>query len=187
MKYLQLYEQFSLEKKRVIRGEYFPPKGDYDAMHSFESRKKDGFGGKMHSTVNTELQKFYTELQANPIVTAIKIIADDTNWKVSWEVTIEESKDGKAWVGLTGRGGAGHKDGPSGSIQRAERQIIKKISNLAAEIGDTGLESKRIYEFDFQGKGAYIKQIFVAYTNPAKFPPIRTEERPLPDPVEFYI
>ena len=176
MKYLKLYEQFSLGTKRVVKGEYFPPKGDYDAMHSFQSRKKDGFGGKMNTLVNEALVKFYKELGLNPEITAIKITMDDTNWKVSWEVTIEESKDGKAWVGLTSRGGAGRKDGLNGSVQRAERQAVKKISNLAAEIGDVGLESKRVLDFTFQGKGAFIRQIFIAYTHPKKFPPIKTTQ-----------
>ena len=30
-----------------VSGSYYPAKGDYDGMHSFQSRKKDGFGGKM--------------------------------------------------------------------------------------------------------------------------------------------
>jgi hypothetical protein len=155
---------------RIVKGEFFPPKGDYDAMHSFQSRKRDGFGGKMNTLVNAELEKFYAELKLNPEIKEIKITMDDVNWKVSWEVKIGESRDGKAWMGLTSRGGAGRKEGSSGSVARAESQAVRKITNLPAEVGDPGLESKRVYDLNFQGKGAYVRQIFIAYTNPAKFP-----------------
>ena len=170
------------EKKRVVKGEFFPPRGDYDAMHSFQSRKRDGFGGKMNTIVNAALLKFYTELSLNPEITSIKINADDTNWRVTWEVTIEESKDGKAWIGLTSRGGAGRKDGPGGSIARAERQITQRISTLSAELKDPRLETKRVFDFNFQGKGAYIRQIFIAYTNPAKYPPLEKKSGPTVPP-----
>ena len=154
----------------VVEGSYSPSPGDYDGMHSFQSRKKDGFGGKMNTKVNEALLKFY-QSGRNPEITSIDIKMDDSSWKVNWRVVIEESRDGKAWMGLNSRGGAGPKDGPSGSIARAKRQIDELKTKIKTELGDTSLETKEIKDFGWQGKGAYIRQIFIAFTNPSKFPP----------------
>jgi hypothetical protein len=82
-------------------------------------------------------------------------------------------------MGLTSRGGAGRKDGIFGSVERAKRQIEKKKRDLKSEVGDSALETKEVKDFGWQGKGAYIRQIFVAYTNPAKYPAIDKTEEPL--------
>jgi hypothetical protein len=178
MKHIKLYEDFNSPKKVVVEGTYSPKPGDYDGMHSFQSRKKDGFGGKMNTKVNEALLKFYTEYELNPEITKIEIKMDDSAWKVMWKVTIEESKDGNAWMGLTSRGGAGRKDGPSGSVKRAERQIEKKEKDLMSELQDPNIETKDVYDFGWQGKGAYIRQIFLAFTNPKKYPPHPKEGEP---------
>lgn len=158
-----------------VSGSYNPSKGDYDGMHSFESRAKDGFGGKMHTKVNTALKNFYKTYKSNPTVSAINIVMDDTNWVVKWEVLIEESKDGKAYVGLTSRGGAGPKEGNSGSIIRAEKQYNSKILALKSEV-DSKTETLKILDFLFTPKisGWAIRQIFALYTNPTNYPPLRS-------------
>jgi hypothetical protein len=155
----------------IVEGEYSPAPGDYDAMHSFQSRKKDGFGGKMNTKVNEALYRFY-QSGRNPEITSIDIKMDDSAWKVTWRVVIEESRDGKAWMGLNSRGGAGPKDGPSGSIARAKRQIDELKTTIKSGLADPTIEVKEIKDFGWQGKGAYIRQIFVAFTNPARFPAI---------------
>lgn len=173
MKYIKLYENYSTPAKVIVEGSYSPKPGDYDGMHAFQSRKKDGFGGKMNDKVNEALLKFYKETGKNPDITKIEVKMDDSAWKVTWRVTIEESTDGKAWMGLTSRGGAGKKDGMSGSVERAKRQIERKKRELSSEIGDSMLETKDIIDggdFGWQGKGAYIRQIFIAYTKPNKYP-----------------
>lgn len=178
MKYIMLHEDFSQKDKVFVEGEYSPKRGDYDGMHSFQSRKSDGFGGKMNTKVNEALLKFYEDGK-NPEITNIEIKMDDSAWKVKWKVTIEESKDGKAWMGLTSRGGAGLKDGPSGSVERAKRQIDKKIKDLPQEFRDSALETKEVKDFGWQGKGRmYIRQIFIAYTNPKKYPPHKEDIDP---------
>jgi hypothetical protein len=169
MKYIKIYEDYTPASKVIVEGSYSPRAGDYDGMHSFQSRKKDGFGGKMNTKVNEALLKFYKENQKNPAITNIEIKMDDSSWKV----TIEESRDGKAWIGLTSRGGAGKKDGLAGSVERAKRQIEKKKKELTSEFSDSALETKEVKDFGWQGKGAYIRQIFVVYTNPAKYPAIK--------------
>lgn len=178
MKYIKIYEDYTGSQKLIVEGEYSPKPGDYDGMHSFQSRKKDGFGGKMNTKVNEALLKFY-QSGRNPEITSIEIKMDDSAWKVKWIVTIEESKDGKAWMGLTSRGGAGKKDGILGSVERAKRQIEKKKKDLKSEVGDPNLETKEVKDFGWQGKGAYIRQIFVAYTNPAKYPAMDKTREPL--------
>lgn len=153
--------------------DYFKPSpGDYDGMHSFESRTKDGFGGKMHTKINTALKDFYKTNKLNPSISAINIVMNDKIWEVKWEVLIEESKDGKAYIGLTSRGGAGTFQGPQGSINRAQKQYDKKIKNLKTEISPK-TETKLILDFKFQSKtqGYGIRQIFAMYTNPTKYPP----------------
>jgi hypothetical protein len=189
MKHIKIYEEYSPATKVIVEGSYSPRRGDYDGMHSFQSRRSDGFGGKMNTKVNEALRKFYVETGKNPEITNIDIIMDDTLWKVTWKVTIEESKDGKAWMGLTSRGGAGSKDGPGGSVNRAKNQIEKKKRGLASEFRDSALETKEIKDFGWQGKGAYIRQIFVAYTNPNRYPAhkLQIKDKPLAsEPKGFY-
>jgi len=159
-----------------VVGEYEPNVGDWDGMHSFQSRKSDGFGGKMNDKVNEALIKFWKEEGLNPDITKIEIEMDESGkdkWKVKWKCTIEESKDGKAWIGLTSRGGAGQPDGSSGSIQRAKNQIEDKKRELKSEIGDPALETKEVLDFnhDSDSGGTHVRQIFVVYTNPAKYKP----------------
>jgi hypothetical protein len=156
-----------------IKGSYNSPKGDYDAMHSFESRKSDGFGGKVHTKVSEALKNFYKKYKLNPTISSINIVMDDTNWVVTWDILIEESKDGKAYVGLTSRGGAGPKEGNSGSLARAERQINQKIKDLKSEVSSQ-TESKKILDFVFTPKikGWAIRQVFVLYTDPTSYPPL---------------
>ena len=129
-----------------VSGSYYPAKGDYDGMHAFQSRKKDGFGGRMDTKVNAALRNFYKVNKLNPSISAINVIMDDTKWEVKWEVLIEESKDGKAYVGLTSRGGAGPKEGNNGSIIRAEKQYNSKTLGLKNELSDSKLEVKQVYD-----------------------------------------
>lgn len=186
--FIKLFEEFTMTPKLVVEGSYKTKAGDYDGMHAFESRRGNKYnilvkyedgrqvnstGGMMNTQVNAALLKFYKEYGKNPEITKIEIKMDDTQWKVDWRVTIEESKDGKAWMGLTSRGGAGHKDGPTGSVARAEKQINSKIKGLSREFRDPKLESKQVYDFGWKGRGAYIRQIFIVYTLPSKYPPLQ--------------
>jgi hypothetical protein len=191
MKYVKLFEDYANLSSRhwegnklIVTGAYSPKPGDYDGMHSFQSRRKDKFGGYMNTAVEEALLEFYKQ-RKNPMIEKIDIVMDDSAWKVNWRVTISESLDGKAWMGLTSRGGAGRKDGPFGTIKRAESQIKKKINDLPRELGDSSIEIKQIKNIkgtttlpdalDWQGKNAHIHQIFVSYTNPKKYPPVSKE------------
>lgn len=157
-----------------VSGSYKPAPYDYDGMHAFQSRKKDGFGGKMDTQVNAALRNFYKVNKLNPSISAINVIMDDNKWEVKWEVLIEESKDGKAYVGLTSRGGAGPKEGNDGSIIRAEKQYNSKTLGLKNELSDSKLEVKQVYDFVFiptKKVGWAVRQIFGIYTIPKLYPP----------------
>jgi hypothetical protein len=165
--------QSTPSKKVEVTGEYSPKPGDWDGMHSFQSRRSDGFGGKMNDIVNDALIKYYDDEQKNPSISKIEITMDESAWKVKWKCIIEESKDGKAWIGLTSRGGAGHPTGAFGSINRAQRQIDDKIKKLSSEFNEPDLETKQILDYNYDSKNSniHIRQIFVMYTNPTKYPP----------------
>ena len=157
-----------------ISGGYTVPKGTpqmADALHSFEERTKDGFGGKMHTIVTKALKDFYKTYKVNPTITSINILMDGNNWTVKWEVLIGESTDGIAWIGLTSRGGAGPKDGSSGSISRAKKQANDKIKALPSEVNPKTI-SKELYDFRYQfpNGSTYIRQIFILYNNPSSNP-----------------
>lgn len=179
-KYIKLFEDYTtLSKsnwegsKLIVTGSYSPKSGDYDGMHSFQSRKKDGFGGKMNDAVNAALLEFYEKKSMNPAIEKIEVKMDDSAWKVDWKVTISESKDGKAWMGLTSRGGAGKKDGLSGSVERAKRQIEKKKKDLSSEFNEPSLETKEVLDFNWTSQKnpkMHIRQIFIAFTKPNKYP-----------------
>ena len=157
-----------------VSGSYNPSPYDYDGMHSFQSRSSDGFGGRMDTKVNAALRNFYKANKLNPSISAINVIMDDTKWVVKWEVLIEESKDGKAYVGLTSRGGAGSIDYVDGSYG-APGQYKKKAGGLKNELSDSKLEVKQVYDFVFiptkPGKVKKVRQIFGIYTNPKRYPP----------------
>ena len=160
-----------------VTGSYNPPPNDYDAMHSFQSRQKDGFGGKMNDKVNTALKNFYKTHKLNPTISALNVVMNDTIWEVKWEVLIEESKDGKAYVGLTSRGAAGpaaYVDGKNGAVG----QYSAKTGGLKEELGDPKLEVKQIRDFTFITKipGSKVRQIFGIYTNPSKYPPFKSSQ-----------
>jgi len=103
-----------------ISGEYTVPnsapnKGD--ALHSFNRRRSDGFGGYMLSgnppskwksyikfnqgkSINQALQEVWNS-GVNPDITDLKIQVDSKTYTVKWSATIDESEDGNAYVGVS--------------------------------------------------------------------------------------
>lgn len=145
----------------TVKGSYSAKgqKNPGDALHSFERRKSDGFGGRMSTKVKEKLLEVY-KAGVNPDITNIKINVDSKNLFVEWEVTIDESTDGKAYMGLSTVGSAG-----GGADRRAERQI-KRLMNWVKGAQDYTLV------LDFKNpSGIYIRQFFYKYTIPSKFPP----------------
>jgi GH24 family phage-related lysozyme (muramidase) len=118
----------------ILTGSYQAKKGDGDALHSFDRRKSDGFGGYMltgspvpvkHASkvkldqgkgINQVLRELIAE-GIKPDVTNISIKVN-SDYSVNWSATINESKDGKAYYGIASRGSAG-----GGADERAKGQL----------------------------------------------------------------
>lgn len=144
----------------IVRGSYSAKgqKNAGDALHSFEKRKSDGFGGRMSTKIKEKLREVY-KLGINPDVTNITINVDSTNLVVNWSATIDESKDGKAYVGISTVGSAG------GDADRRALQQIEKLKRWVKGAKDYTLV------LDFTNpKGIYIRQYFYKYTVPGKYP-----------------
>lgn len=154
-------EQLSLPL--VIKGRYTAPKGDADALHSFERRKSDKFGGRMTSKIDSYLKKVYETLNVNPDVKDLTINVDSKSYSVEWSATIDVSKDGKAYMGVTTRGSAG-----GTADRRAEDQIPGLMSNISK---NGGQDATLLLDFK-NPSGVYIRQFFYKYTIPSKFPPL---------------
>lgn len=160
-------DRYVLRKRKkmkpfVLKGGYEVPANipnREDALHSFERRKSDGFGGGMSTAIREKLREFYAQ-GINPDVTKLVVNVDSTKYKVDWEATIDESKDGKAYVGMSTIGSAG-----GGADTRAKNQI-EAMKNWVKGAKDYTLV------LDFKNpKGLYIRQFFYKYTKPTEFPP----------------
>jgi len=156
---------FLIKRKRktmsvIVKGEYSVPANvpnRADALHSFESRKSDGFGGKMSTKIREALMKMYNE-GINPEVTDLKVNVDSANYKVTWEAKLEPSKDGKAYIGFVTRGSAGG---------GADARALSQIDKMKEQVG--GEDYKVVLDFK-NPKGIYIRQYFYKYTKPNNFP-----------------
>ncbi len=152
---------FRKKRKMEISGGYVVPPGTpnmADALHSFERRKSDGFGGRMITQINEKLREMYRS-GINPDVSKLEINVDSKNYSVTWKAFLEESKNGKAYVGLSTVGSAG-----SGADERAKNQIAKM---------KTWVDGAKDYELvlDFKNpKGIYIRQYFYKWTKPGVYP-----------------
>jgi hypothetical protein len=108
-----------------------------DALHSFDKRKIDGFGGYMltgrpipnrwTSYVKLDqgkgINQVLSELISSgikPDVTDIKIKVNSDN-SVNWEATIDQSKDGQAYAGVASRGSTG---------ANADKRALEQIPSM---------------------------------------------------------
>ena len=150
------------DDKILIRGTYTVPPGTKeraDALHSFERRNSDGFGGKMSTKISEQLKILYNK-KINPDVLSLKIEVNSTEYKVDWEAIVGPSNDGKAYLGISTVGSAG-----GGADARALSQVpsMKKWVSGAKDY---------TLILDFKNPtGVYIRQYFYKYTKPTKFPP----------------
>ncbi len=147
-------------KTVIVKGGYSVPANvpnKADALHSFERRKSDGFGGRMSTKIKEALMKMYND-GINPEVTDLKVNVDSKNYKVTWEAKIEPSKDGKAYIGFVTRGSAGG---------GADRRALEQIDKMKEQTG--GQDYKLVLDFK-NPTGIYIRQFFYTYTKPNDFP-----------------
>lgn len=164
--------------KLKVSGNYDTSKAPYggggDALHSFESRKKDRFGGRMTSIIQEQLLYFYQN-GINPFIENITISVSGA--VVSWEASIVESKDGKAYVNMTSRGAAG---GNADRDQRSKENLEKKKKELPGEKNEPNMEFKEILDYENDSGG--FRQIFVQFTQPKANPPKAPGGKLPPDP-----
>lgn len=145
--------------ENVIKGEYTVPKGTpnmADALHSFERRRSDGFGGRMSTQIKEKLQELYAK-GVNPDIVDLKIVIDSKNYKVNWEATFEPSTDGIAYTGIMTFGSCG---------ANADTRAIGQEIAMKKRIG--GKNYKLVLDFK-NPTGIYIRQFFYKYSMD-KFP-----------------
>lgn len=134
--------------------------GDYNSMKKIE----------ITTLVGNALKKYYKNYKKNPYVSSIRITIDDSKFLVNCEFTIDESPDGRAYIGLASCGASGTLEGVDGSINRSfsklksKKELISEVSKKSeiVEIADLNFVSK------IEGFG--IRQIFFMYTNPDTYP-----------------
>ena len=141
-------------KKVIVKGSYTVPENipnRLDALHSFERRASDKFGGGMSTKINAAMRKMYQQ-GINPDLTDLKINIDPVKYSVQWTGTIEPSKNGRAYVGLITRGSAG-----GGADQRAKAQVqnIEKLVNNSRNV-------ELVKDLNFNDK-VKIRQFFYKY------------------------
>jgi len=167
-------------EKIIEKGLPITVKGSYkgkscDELHAFESTGGRTIGG-MNTKVNLELRKIYDK-GINPEITDIKVVFDTKNMISNWEVTIDESKDGKAWLGLTSRGSSGNKS----AYERAYNVNGQRPADIMKNIkkkGENNAELKMIkdWTWNFDKNKNIIgkcptRQLFYSYTMPTLNPP----------------
>lgn len=142
-----------------------PNGGGGDALHSFQSRIGDKFGGRMNDGVILAMLEIY-EKGINPFVKSVSVNFTPngtTGPIVEWEVILTESPDGKAYLGFQSRGGAG-----GTAFERALKQANEKKGDLPNELSEPEMEFLDV--FDYKNERAVIRQIFWQYTRPKKYP-----------------
>jgi hypothetical protein len=136
-------------------------KKDADLLHSFERRRSDKKGALIGSQIEEKLKEVY-DAGINPDVVEITIKVDSKAYTVTWTATIDESTDGKAYMGVSTRGSAG-----GGSDERA----LAQVGPLKRQLTSKGAEDiTQILDFD-NPTGVPIRQYFFKYTMPRKYPP----------------
>ena len=141
-----------------------------DELHAFQSTNGKVVGG-MQTKVNKALKEVYN-MGFNPTITDISITVDSKAMKTSWVVTIDESTDGKAYIGLVTVGSAGGKVGGSEkSIENTNKRALNQVEGMRT--WNTGTSNyKEVKDFkNTEPNGIYIRQIFEQYTKPKSYPP----------------
>jgi hypothetical protein len=174
---LAIYVVYRLIRKKmntiIVEGTF---KGaNCDELHAFEGTHGKTIGG-MNTKVNAELQKLY-ESGINPDITDIWVEMNASKMEVKWRVTIQPSKDGKAYLGLTSRGGSGASayDRANGkSVGQDADTILKKVKDRYYEPNaELVLVKDFLYNLNTKKQSlgkCPTRQLFYKYTKPKAFP-----------------
>jgi len=133
----------------------------------------------MNTKINAELDRIYKR-GFNPVVTEVIVNMDADKMKVKWRVKIEESKDGKAWVGFTSRGSSGDNSyyrATAKAVGQDPDTVKDKMMKLYEEPSiDFKKAHELLYNMTNTGKATGkcpTRQVFYIYTRPLKYPPIK--------------
>ena len=157
-----------------------------DALHSFNRRKSDDWGGYMldgnppenwkkyvtrsHGSINENLIKAY-QAGYNPDVKIDKI--NIKGWVVEWSATIFVNNNGKAYVDVSSRGSFGGDENDAKT--RGWLQIKKGGLSNSIEAADENGKSIEpwawLYDLNYKGSGGFIRQWFYKRTNASDYPP----------------
>lgn len=99
---------------KVIKGSYSAEgqPGAYDALHAFQSRRSDKFGGRMNTKVQDAIKDYKKNTGLNAIdIKKVDVKIDPNTLTVNWEVTIGQSDDGYTYEQFDSRGSAGGGEG----------------------------------------------------------------------------
>jgi len=157
-----IYENVTSLPIRIGTTWQSPIKGDGDLLHSFETRRSDKKGAKILTQIKEKLKQLYNS-GINPDITELKLDVDSKNYTVTWSATIDESKDGKAYMGIATRGSAGASN---------DERALQQIEPMKNSLKKMGAEDVTLF-LDFDNpKGIPIRQYFYKYTLPEKYPPL---------------
>ena len=130
----------------------------------------------MNVLVNAELERLYKE-GINPQVTDVMVEMDPKKMKVAWKVKIEQSPDGKAWMGLTSRGSGGYSAYYRANATSAGQDFNQTLKHVQTTTNEPNAEMKVVKDFlnnlTPEGKATGscpVRQLFYAYTKPNRFP-----------------
>lgn len=159
-----------------------------DELHAFEGTGGQEVGSMM-TIMMDKLNSIY-ERGINPKVSNVNVSVNGNT--VSWECTIVESADGKAWVGFTSRG-AGCNDriqerAVAEYIYNPITQERKKVGNdvksligrIKEKYDEPSIEIKVAKDYTYDGGGNSFRQIFYIYTKPKNFPPHKNKQSVVP-------
>ena len=99
---------------KVIQGSYSAEgkPNAYDALHSFQSRRSDKFGGRINTKVKEAIQEYKKSSNIKAVdIKKVNVIIDPNTLTVNWEVTIGSSDDGYTYESFDSRGSAGGGEG----------------------------------------------------------------------------
>lgn len=95
---------------KVIKGSYSAegqPRA-YDALHSFQSRATDKFGGRINTKVQDAIKEYKNTSGVKAVdIKKVNVNIDPNTLTVNWEVTIGQSDDGYTYEEFDSRGSAG--------------------------------------------------------------------------------
>lgn len=165
----------------VVKGSF---KGDGgDRQHAFQSTGGVVVGG-MQTKVNAKLKEIYNS-GINPDITKVQVTIDLTTKTTNWEVTIDESKDGKAYIGLVTVGSCCNSTYSKRAVDQVDKMKTWNSNpenhSLIVDLQTTE-DGKSNGDITIQGGTYKLRQLFYKYSNDNKPPhkkKVVTKQKPV--------